>query len=195
MSYFSSTSPGGICEIRWHGRGGQGAITSAKYLAEAAYRAGFRGVTSQPSFGAERRGAPVTASTRLSPEPLRTFCRVERPDVVIVLDETLLDCADATDGLEDGGWLVVNSPCEPGAIAADGRFSVATADATAVAAECGLVVAGAIMVNTAMLGAVARATGLVELTHIEETLRDKFPEAIATRNIEAARAAFERTRL
>ena len=87
-------------EIRWHGRGGQGAISSAQILAQAAYCAKFRGVTSAPSFGAERRGAPVTASTRLSPEPLRIFSQIEFPDIVIVLDDTLLTVRERHGGTE-----------------------------------------------------------------------------------------------
>jgi len=194
MSFFSSDSDHAICEIRWHGRGGQGAITSAQFLAQAAYRGGFRGVTSAPSFGAERRGAPVTASTRLSPEPLRVFSQVEHPDVVIVLDDTLLGCADATAGLKDGGWLVINSPRTPDALGVNGDFSIATADATAAATEVDLVVAGTVMVNTAMLGAVARATELVQLEHVRETLAQNFAPAVAEKNFEAARLTYERTK-
>ncbi|MDQ1257206.1 MAG: pyruvate ferredoxin oxidoreductase gamma subunit [Candidatus Hydrogenedentes bacterium] len=195
MSNEFSESLNGICEIRWHGRGGQGAITSAKYLAEAAFLGGFKGVTSAPSFGAERRGAPVTASTRMSKEPLRVLSQVEHPDVVIVLDDTLLECADATAGLKDNGWVIVNSPLEPAALGLDGHFRVATADATAVAHEAGMVVAGSVMVNTAMLGAVARATGLVTLDDIRKTLSDKFSPAVAEKNFLAARLTYERTKV
>lgn len=195
MGFFSSDKRDSICEIRWHGRGGQGAISSAQHLAQAAYLAGFRGVTSAPSFGAERRGAPVTASTRLSPEPIRMFSQVEHPDVVIVLDETLLQCEDPTAGLRDDGWVVLNSPKEPGAFEMNDRLRVATADASAVAQEVGLIVAGTIMVNTAMLGALARATGLVALENIRVALAEKFAPVIAERNFEAARLTFERTKL
>jgi len=137
----------------------------------------------------------VTASSRLSPEPLRIFSQVEHPDVVVVLDETLLECADATAGLREGGRLVVNSPREPGSLGVRGSFSIATADATAVAREVELVVAGSVMVNTAMLGALARATGLVQLEHIRETLAANFPTAVADKNFEAARLTYERTKL
>ncbi|HOZ45032.1 MAG TPA: 2-oxoacid:acceptor oxidoreductase family protein [Candidatus Hydrogenedentes bacterium] len=195
MSYFLSESTGGFCEIRWHGRGGQGAITSAKYLAEAAFLNGFRGVTSQPSFGAERRGAPVTASTRLSTEPLRMFSLVESPDLVVVLDETLLECAAPTGGLQNGGWIVVNSARDPEALGLEGGFRVATADAKGVSREVGLRVAGVAMVNTAMLGAVARATGLVDLEHIRLTLERHFPAPVAAKNFDAARITYDRTRV
>lgn len=180
-------------EIRWHGRGGQGAISSAKFLAEAAHYGGFLGVTSAPSFGAERRGAPVTASTRLARKPVRVFSQVEQPDVVVVLDDTLLEGADPTAGLKDGGWLIVNTHLKPAELGLKGGFSVATADADAAARETGMVVAGIVMVNTAMLGAFARATELVSLENIRRTLDGKFPEEAARKNFETARITYERT--
>ena len=183
----------GVSEIRWHGRGGQGAMSSAQLLAHAAYLAGYRGVTSAPTFGAERRGAPVTASTRLSTEPLRMFSQIVNPDVVIVLDDTLLECADATAGLKEGGWLLINSHLGPEAFASGDRFRVATADATRIATDVGLVVAGSVIVNTAMLGAFARATGLVSLEDVRRSISAKYPAALAQKNFEAARVTYELT--
>lgn len=191
----TSTNLNGILEIRWHGRGGQGAISSAQILAHAAHLAGFLGVTSAPTFGAERRGAPVTAATRLSREPLRIFSQIETPDIVVVLDDSLLECADATNGLKEGGWLLVNSLRPPVSLGLNGRYQVATADATSVARECSLVVAGSVIVNTAMLGALARATGLITLEHVEAAIRHKFSPKLAERNFNAARMTFERTRV
>jgi 2-oxoacid:acceptor oxidoreductase gamma subunit (pyruvate/2-ketoisovalerate family) len=186
---------GDVLEIRWHGRGGQGAISSAQILAQAAYYAGYKGVTSAPTFGAERRGAPVTASTRLSPAPLRVFSQIECPDIVLVLDDSLLACADATAGLKKGGWLIINSPLEPAALKFNGDYRVATADATQVARELGLVVAGSVIVNTAMLGAFARSTGCVDLEHLSGAIMSKFSPSLAEKNYEAARRTFERTRV
>jgi pyruvate ferredoxin oxidoreductase gamma subunit len=180
-------------EIRWHGRGGQGAVTSAQILAQAAYCAKFRGVTSAPSFGAERRGAPVTASTRLSPEPLRIFSQIEFPDIVIVLDDTLLKCADATAGLKEGGWLLVNSHLPPKALGYNGFFSTATADATQIAIDLGLLVAGTVIVNTAMLGMFARATQLVSMEDVRQAIHAKYVPALAEKNFEAARITYEQT--
>jgi len=185
----------GICEIRWHGRGGQGAISSAQILAHAAYLGGYLGVTSAPSFGAERRGAPVTASTRLSPEPLRLFSQIETPDIVVVLDDTLLECADATAGLKAGGWLVINSHLSPHDLGLKGDFRIATADATRMASEAGLIVAGSVIVNTAMLGAFARATGLVALDNVEQAINAKFSQKLAQKNASAARITYEHTLL
>ena len=185
----------GICEIRWHGRGGQGAVSSAKVLAAAAYLAGFKGVTSAPSFGAERRGAPVTASTRLSEEPIRVFAQVENPDVVVVLDDSLVETAHATSGLRPGGWIIINSRHDAAHFNIDEVYKVATADATGAAEDAGLLVQGAPMVNTPMLGAVAKATELVGLDHIEIALNDAFGEKRAKKNIMAARRTHESTRL
>jgi len=190
-----STMQNHVLEIRWHGRGGQGAISSAQILAQAAYYGGYRGVTSAPTFGAERRGAPVTAATRLSPEPLRHFSQIEQPDIVIVLDNSLLECADATAGLKENGWLIINSPLPPSQLDIHGSFKLATADATRIARELGLVLAGSVIVNTAMLGAFAKATQLVSLENIGRTISRKFAPALAEKNFEAARRTFEQTQL
>ncbi len=145
-------------EIRWHGRGGQGTITSANMLAEAAYHAGFRGVMSSPAFGAERRGAPVTASTRLAPKPLRCLSQVQFPDIVVIMDDSLVKTARAVDGMAKGGLVVINTCQTPQALGLNGHYRVATADATSIAERVGLIVSGTLMINTAMLGAVARAS-------------------------------------
>jgi 2-oxoacid:acceptor oxidoreductase gamma subunit (pyruvate/2-ketoisovalerate family) len=188
-------SANGLWEIKWHGRGGQGAISSAQILAHAGFLGGYRGVTSAPSFGAERRGAPVTASTHLSPDPIRIVSQIETPDIVVVLDDTLLNAAHAVEELKPGGWLVVNSTNEPPELGVSNVCSIATADATAVAQEVDLVVAGSPMVNTAMLGAFAKATGLVTLDDIQQALARKFRPAQAEKNAEAARLTFERTKV
>lgn len=195
MESLPSVSPNGFCEIRWHGRGGQGAISSARILAAAAFRKGFLGVTSAPSFGAERRGAPVTASTRLSAEPIRIFSQIETPDIVVVLDETLIESGDALAGLKPDGLIIVNSPKVPCELGLPKTFRVATADATGTAEEVGLIVGGAPMVNTAMLGAIAKATGLISLEDINAALDDAFPQPKAQRNFDAALLTYERTKL
>ena len=110
--------------------------------------------------------------------------------MVVVLDETLLECADATAGIQDSGWVIVNSPRLPEELGLSGSFSVATADATAAAEEARLFVAGTVMVNTAMLGAVARVTELVTLDAIAETLAEKYKPKVAQKNLDAARLTF-----
>ena len=155
-------------EIRWHGRGGQGAITAARIVAQAAYFEGYKGVTATPSFGAERRGVPVSASTRISSEPVMVVSQVEKPHAVVVLDYTLLKYEEVTSGLGTEGWLVVNSWQHPKELNIKGNFKIATADATGVCRELGLVVAGLTVVNTAMLGAFVRATEVVNIGSINK---------------------------
>ncbi len=182
-------------EIRWHGRGGQGAITAAKIVAQAAYLDGYRGVTAAPSFGAERRGAPVSASTRISPEPVMVMSQVEEPDVVVVLDHTLLRDPDVTSGLHKGGWLVVNSRQRPQELRVTGDFNIATADATRVCRELGLVVGGLTVVNTAILGAFVRATGVVDMASIEKAIRQRFSDKAVDINLAAITKTYDITKM
>ena len=180
--------------IRWHGHGGQGAVTSAKILAEAAFHSGFAGVTSQPSFGAERRGAPITASTRLAHEPVRVLSQVTAPDIVVVLDDSLLGVANATAGLAPGGAVIVNTNRSAGELGIGGDAHVVTSDVTGAAMAADLIVGGQPMVSTAILGAFAAATGLITMESVEAAIGHAFSGKAATKNIEAARIAFECTK-
>lgn len=184
-----------ILEIRWHGRGGQGAITAAKILAQAAFIEGYRGVTTAPQFGAERRGAPVSASTRISSTPIMVMSQVETPDVVVVLDHSLLKHDSVTSGLIKGGWLVVNSKNAPGELGIKGDFNIATADATRICQELGLSVAGLTIANTAILGALVRATGIVSMASIEEVIRERFHGRALDTNLAALAKTYEITRI
>lgn len=181
-------------EIRWHGRGGQGAITAAKIIAQAAYLKGHKGVTAAPSFGAERRGAPVSASTRISNEPVLVVSQVERPEIVVVLDHTLLKYPDVTTGLGKSGWLIVNSPLTPRELGIKGEFNVATADATKVCQDLGLIVAGLVIVNTAILGALIRATKIIDMPTLEKVIRERFSKATVDINLTAINKTYEITR-
>jgi len=182
-------------EIRWHGRGGQGAVTAAKIVARAAHLMGYQGVTATPSFGAERRGAPVSASTRISPEPVMVISQVEEPNTVVVLDQTLLKYEEVTSGLGSEGWLVVNSRQHPKDLDIKGDFNIATADATGVCWELGLIVAGLIVVNTAILGALVRATGMVDIPSIEKVVRERFPDSAVDINLAAITKTYQITEL
>ncbi|HQL90011.1 MAG TPA: 2-oxoacid:acceptor oxidoreductase family protein [Syntrophales bacterium] len=180
-------------EIIWFGRGGQGAVVAAQILAESAYLEGFKGVTSAPTFGPERRGAPVTASTRISEEPIRMFSQVETADIGIVLDETLLGVVDVKGRIRKGGILIINTACKPEDTIVNGDFDVAVVDATGIAVKLRLTKEGAPLINTPMLGAFAKATGIVSLGNIEKALRGKLPAAAAAQNFETVRAAYEGT--
>jgi pyruvate ferredoxin oxidoreductase gamma subunit len=182
-------------EIRWHGRGGQGAITAAKILAQAAYLEGYQGVTAAPSFGAERRGAPVSASTRISPETVMVVSQVENPNVVVVLDHTLLKFEEVTSGLVKGGWLIVNTKRHPKELNLRGDFNIATADATEVCSSLGLVVAGLTVVNTAILGAFIRATGAVSMASVEKAIMERFSKSKVGINLAAIAQTYEITEI
>jgi 2-oxoacid:acceptor oxidoreductase gamma subunit (pyruvate/2-ketoisovalerate family) len=182
-------------EIRWHGRGGQGAITAARILAQAAYFEGYRGVTAAPSFGAERRGAPVSASTRIAPQTIMVVSQLETPNVVVVLDHTLLKYDEVTRGLIKGGWLIVNSWRHPRELDIGGNFNIATADATRVCSDLGLIVAGMTVVNTAILGAFVRATEAVGMASLEQAIRERFSDSEAGINLAAIAQTYEITRL
>ena len=180
-------------EIRWHGRGGQGAVTSSKILADAAFRNGWSGVTAAPSFGAERRGAPVTASTRLANEQIRVLSQVTTPTVVVVLDDSLLGVANPTAGVQPGGTILVNTTQPAEALGLSGDFRVIASDVTGAAEAAGVIVGGQPIVSAAIVGAVAKATGLVTFESVEAAIREAFPAAPAAKNVEAARIAYECT--
>jgi 2-oxoacid:acceptor oxidoreductase gamma subunit (pyruvate/2-ketoisovalerate family) len=180
-------------EVIWFGRGGQGAVVAAQILAESAYLEGFKGVTSAPTFGPERRGAPVTASTRISKDPIRMFSQVEMADIAIVLDDTLLGVVDVKGRLRKGGTIIINTACKPEDAGVSDDFDVATVDATGVALKLRLTKEGAPVINTPLLGAFAKATGIVSLENIEKALRSKLPSAVASQNFETVRAAYEGT--
>ncbi|MCX7822867.1 MAG: 2-oxoacid:acceptor oxidoreductase family protein [Syntrophobacterales bacterium] len=182
-------------EIRWHGRGGHGAVTGAMILAQAAYYEGYKGVTAAPFFGAERRGAPVIATNRFGPKPIRTFSLVTEPDIVIVLDETLIDIVDVTSGLRSDGIIIINSPKLPEDFDFVERFNVATTDAFHCAVEAGLTVAGTVVFNTTILGGLSRATELISIENIERAFSHFFNGKALSKNIEGARLAFERTKI
>lgn len=180
-------------EVIWHGRGGQGVVLAAQILAESAYCRGSGGVTSAPTFGPERRGAPVTASTRISDEPIRTFSQIESADIAVVIDPTLLSMVDILGRLKDEGIIIINSPLPPDEVDIGGCATVATVDASGIARETGLTIGGIPVINTPMLGAIARATGLVSLENIEKGLKKKMPPDAARANFSAVTAAYDKT--
>lgn len=180
----------GLTEIRWHGRGGQGAVTSAELVAQAAINEG-KYAQAFPAFGAERRGAPVVAFVRInSNEPIRVRAEIAEPDVVVVLDPGLLRIVNVTLGLKANGMLVVNTKKQAEQIRKEFSIncSLATVDATKIARE----LLGVPIVNTSMVGALLRATGVVRLESLFEPLRQRFGR-LAERNISAMKKAHEET--
>jgi pyruvate ferredoxin oxidoreductase gamma subunit len=182
-----------LTEIRWHARGGQGAVTAAKMVAEVAlgqkkYFQAF------PEYGPERSGAPIVAFTRISNEPIQLYCGIENPAIVVVLDPTLLSVVNVTKGAPDDAIVLVNSDLPPAQLRAKynmkGRrlFSIA---ATRIATET----IGRPIPNTPMVGALTRIAGLFPLDSVIEFLRadfsKKFPPKVVEGNIQAITRSYE----
>ena len=185
---------GKLTEIRWHGRGGQGVVTAGKLLAETALGSG-QYFQAFPDYGPERMGAPIKAYTRLSPDPIDLHCQIEDPNVVLVLDPTLLGTVPVTEGLKVDGVLLVNTPLSPAEIRKTTGFKtgrVFTVDASHIAIE----EIGREITNTPMIGALARATGLFEIDDLIDQTRKRFTklmmkEDIIEANVRAMRRAVE----
>jgi 2-oxoacid:acceptor oxidoreductase gamma subunit (pyruvate/2-ketoisovalerate family) len=176
-------------EIRWHGRGGQGAITAAKIVALAAFDSGFRGVVMAPSFGTERRGAPVDASLKISKTKIHDLGPIEQPDVVVVLDDALLDEVNVTAGMKPGGTVIINTPKPRGEFDFEG-FKLATADVTGLAEKAGLKRG---IVNTGIIGAFAKALPIVPLPALLQAIEVEFEGSKGPENAEAARLTHAHT--
>ena len=177
--------------IRWHGRGGQGTVTSSKILAEAAKFEDnyFLGL---PDYGAERAGAAMRSFTKVSSKPIRALCEIAEPDAVVVLDSTLLDEVNVVAGLKEDGALVINTTESPSDIRAKLGYKgkIFTVDATSISIEN----LGRNIPNIAMLGALAQAAELVSRENlvkmIRESLGRKFKEAIVEANVRAFEKAY-----
>lgn len=177
-----------LMEIRWHGRGGQGAVTSTEMLAQAAISEG-KFAQAFPSFGPERRGAPVQAFNRVDTSaPVRIRVDITEPDVVVVLDPSLLDKVNVTSGLKKGGYVIINTRKTAEEIKNEFNISypVATVNATKIARE----VLGVPIVNTTMLGAVIKLTGIVNKDSTHAPLMKRFGR-LGERNIKAMETAYE----
>ena len=179
-----------LTEIRWHGRGGQGVVTAGKLLAETAMGAG-QYFQAFPDYGPERMGAPIRAFTRISSGPITIHSQIEEPDVVLVLDPTLLSTVAVTQGLQEDGTLLVNTSMSPDEVRESVGFrtgKVFTVDASHIAIE----EMGREITNTPMLGAFARATGLFDIEDLAEQLRAWFGKRISAAAIEANVRAMQR---
>ena len=178
-----------MVEIRIHGRGGQGAVIAGKILASAVHKDG-KYCQSFPAFGVERRVAPATVFTRIDEDCVNLRCEIYEPDHLLVLDPTLMEGVDVTAGLKEGGIIIVNSKEESDAFSFDGRYRVATVDASGIAAKNHLGTKTAPIVNTAILGAFARVTGLVSIGAVLEAIREGVPIHPAE-NAKAAKEAYD----
>ena len=176
-------------EIRFHGRGGQGAVVASILLAKAFFSAGYY-VQTFPVFGVERRGAPVEAYLRLDKEKILLRCNVYTPDHAVVQDLKLLGSVDVTAGLKPGGWILINAPEPPANMGPFSGFNLAWVDATGIAIQNELGTRTHPIINTAMIGAFARIMEMPPLEMISEAIKEDIsikPE----QNIQASIQAYE----
>ena len=172
-----------LVEIRWHGRGGQGAKTASLLLADAAFNTG-KYIQGFPEYGPERMGAPITAYNRISDEKITIHSNIYEPDYVVVVDDTLLDCVDVTKGLKEEGAIVINTtktPDEVRPLLKGYNGKVCTIDARTISEET----LGKYFPNTPMLAAIVKVSGIMEdqafLDDMVESFKHKFakkPEVI-----------------
>lgn len=181
-----------MLEIRIHARGGQGAVLLGRMLASAFFTEGNY-VQTFPTFGAERRGSPVMAFLRVDKGQIRERCEMLSPDHVIVLSENLFaePGMDVMDGVKKGGFVVVNTPEREMDIELVGNYRVSPFDCSPIAIDHHLGTPPTLIVNTVMLGAFAKITGLVELSSVEAGLTRWLPERFWDRNLAAVRAAYK----
>ena len=176
-------------EIRWHGRGGQGAITAAKIVANAAFQTGYAGVVMTPTFGTERRGAPVLTSLKISKNKIYDLSPIEYPDMVVVLDHLLIEESPVWNGIKEGGLMIINTPKPLDAYPYQ-SIKVAVTDVTALSEEAGLAKG---IVNTGIIGTFSKASNLIDLEVLITAIEEEFKGKGARENAMAARLAYERT--
>jgi pyruvate ferredoxin oxidoreductase gamma subunit len=179
-----------MIEIRWHGRGGQGAVTSAEILSEAAISEG-KYAQAFPSFGPERRGAPVLAFVRISPNhPIRIRSSITEPDVVAVLDPGLLKVVNVTSGLKPGGIVVINTTKTAAQIREEFKIkaTLGVVSATKIATET----LGVAIVNTTMIGAVLKAVEVVKMESCYKPILDRFGKN-GEKNVNSMKRAYAET--
>jgi len=184
-----------LIEVRWHGRGGQGAVTASKLLASAAVEEGYY-IQAFPEYGAERMGAPVQSFNRISKDPIEVHCQVKEPQIVLVLDPTLIDSIDISEGVKEDGVIIVNTPENPDKVRenlklGNKKVKVYTVDATKISIDT----IKRAMPNTPMIGALVKVTGFLKLQSllnaIKKFLSKKFSEDVIEGNLNAIKRAYE----
>lgn len=165
-----------MIEIRFHGRGGEGSVKASDILAMAAFSEGKQ-VQAFPFFGVERRGAPVTAFTRISDDEIRIHSYIYEPDVLVILDPTLIEVIPFTEGLKPNGTIILNTEKKPEEFSFPDTDNphIYAVDCSSIALKYGLGSKEAPIVNTAILGAVAKATQLVSIESIMKAIKEKIP--------------------
>ena len=174
-------------EIRLHSRGGQGGVTPAKLVALAAFRDG-KYATDAPFYGAERRGAPIVSFIRIDDQPIRVYSQIHQPDMIVVLDPSILDLVNVYEGLRPGGRVLINAPEIP---VSAGQYEAYSVDLTGIALRNNLRVAGSPILNTPVIGALARL-GLFSRESARAAISEMFAD---DRNLNAAMMAYEEMKI
>lgn len=178
-----------MIEIRFHGRGGQGTVVASKILADTISKEGNY-VQAYPEFGVERRGAPVYAFIRIDDKPVYDKSRIYKPDHVVVVDPTLIEAIDVTEGLKEGGCIIINSEKKPKDLKFPNKFKVITVNATEISVKHKLGTLAAPIVNTAIVGAVVKILNLAKIGSLLEAVREGVPIKPED-NAAAAKEAYE----
>ncbi len=184
-------------EIRWHGRGGQGTVTAAKTLGESMIETPLY-FQAFPEYGPERMGAPVKAYNIISKEPIYTHCPVVNPNLVVVVDPSLIYSENFLEGTDEKAKVILNTEKDPATVRKELNISgreLFSVNANKISLEC----LGRVIPNTPMLGAVLKVTGVLELNtfleHVKHTFQHKkFPEKVVLGNLEAIKRAYEEVR-
>jgi len=187
-----------VYEIRWHGRGGQGTVTAANLVAEAAFNDGYLGVQSIPLIGAERRGSALAVFSRISKHPINLISQIYEPDIIICIDPSLFEKSKemVISGIKDNGILIVNTVKNPEDIEIkDKSIKICTVDASGISVKLGLYVGGSVVVNSPMLGAFVRGTELIKLDTMLEVLKHKWKGDWGQKNIEAVKRAYNELKI
>lgn len=183
----------GITEFRWHGRGGQGVVTSNQMLGKAALAEGNY-IQAFPEFGPERTGAPVRAFLRISKKPIQIYAQVYAPDIVVCIDPTLLDVVNPSEGLKEDGTLVINTTLSPNEVRDKYGFKggkVVTVDATSIAME----ILGRPFYNMPTMAAAVKASGVVKIETVIEEVQERYPGKVGNLNKAAMERAVEEAKI
>ncbi|MFX1261285.1 MAG: 2-oxoacid:acceptor oxidoreductase family protein [Promethearchaeota archaeon] len=183
----------GITEFRWHGRGGQGVVTSNQMLGKAALAEGNY-IQAFPEFGPERTGAPVRAFLRISKKPIQVYAQVYAPDIVVCIDPTLLDVVNPSEGLKEDGTLVLNTTLSPDEVREKYGFKggkVVTVDATSIAME----ILGRPFYNMPTMAAAVKASGVVKIETVIDEVLERYPGKIGDLNEAAMERAVEEAKI
>lgn len=183
-----------LTEIRWHARAGQGAVTASRLVAETAMDNGEY-MQAMPEYGAERQGAPLRAFTRISPNPIEIHNNILNPDIVVVLDDTLLEVVDVCEGINPQGHLIVNTRHSADEVRRMAQVpqgvSISVVDASTIALET----IGRDIPNTPIAGALAKVTGVIDVEslkkYVEKSFSEKFPPKVVEGNIASISRAYE----